>query len=113
MNKDINRLEHMLEAIDRMAEVTAVDYSDYEANRDKQDALVANFIKLGEAAGKLSPELRENHPEISWRHPIGMRNVLVHDYVKIDYHQLWLTARNDLPALKAQIQSMLEKIAEK
>ena len=103
----------MLEAINRMAEVTSVDYPEYEVNPDKQDALVANFIKLGEAAGKLSQELREKHSEVSWRHPIGMRNVLVHDYVKIDYHELWQTAKNDLPALKAQIKSILEDISEK
>lgn len=112
MNRDINRLEHILEAIDRIAELTSIDYSEYEVNRDKQEALIANFIKLGEAASKLSQELREKHSEISWRHPIGMRNILVHDYVKIDYHQLWLTARNDLTVLKAQIQDILDDISK-
>ena len=39
--------------------------------------------------------------------------LLVHDYVKIDYKELWQTAKNDLPVLKKQIQKILEDISEK
>jgi len=34
---------------------------------------------------------------------IGMRNVLIHDYVQTDYKLVWETARNDLPKLRAQL----------
>ena len=112
MSADINRLEHIIEAVDRIQNYTAVEYADYEKSLEKQDAVISNFFKLGEAAGKISPELKTAHPEVNWRNAIGMRNVLVHDYVKIDYKELWLTAKNDLPALKKQIQKILEDISE-
>ena len=113
MSADINRLEHIIEAIDRIQNYTAVKYADYEKSQEKQHAVISNFIKLGEAAGKLSPELKAVHPEVNWRNAVGMRNVLVHDYVKIDYKELWQTAKNDLPVLKKQIQKILEDISEK
>ena len=113
MTADINRLEHIIEAIDRIQNYTAVEYADYEKSPEKQDAVTSNFIKLGEAASKITPELKTAYPEVNWRNAIGMRNVLVHDYVKIDYKELWLTAKNDLPVLKKQIQKILEDISEK
>ncbi len=65
---------------------------------------------LGEAASKLSKELREKHANIPWSSVIGMRHVLVHDYMKISQSRIWNAIKNDVPILKEQIHKILENM---
>ena len=37
-----------------------------------------------------------------------MRNILVHDYFRIDLDEVWLTVENDIPVLKAAVEGMLK-----
>ena len=48
-----------------------------------QDAVLRNLQTLGQSAGRISSALRDAHPEMHWRGIIGLRNVLVHDYLGI------------------------------
>jgi uncharacterized protein with HEPN domain len=36
-----------------------------------------------------------------------MRDKLIHDYFGVDIDKVWLTALDDLPALKAQVERIL------
>jgi uncharacterized protein with HEPN domain len=62
---------------------------------------------VGEAAGRVSPELKERHPAIPWGRIVGMRNRLVHGYFEIDYDQVWATLTEDLPPLIERLESIL------
>ncbi|MCR5760472.1 MAG: DUF86 domain-containing protein [Sphaerochaetaceae bacterium] len=39
-----------------------------------------------------------------------MRNRLVHDYGNVDYSIVFTTAKNDLPALRLVLQTLLDKL---
>ena len=45
-----------------------------------QLALVHLVQIIGEAASRVSDDLRQRHPEIPWRQVVGMRNRVVHGY---------------------------------
>lgn len=62
---------------------------------------------VGEAAGRLSPDLRERHSAVAWDQIIGMRNRLVHAYFDIDYEQVWKALTEDLPPLIEQLEGIL------
>ena len=62
---------------------------------------------IGEAVSRLSLEIKDAHSEIAWREIVGMRNRLVHVYFDIDVGLVWDTVQNDLPALIAQIESLV------
>ena len=69
-----------------------------------------NFAILGEAANKVSDELQAKYPEIPWGDIIGMRNVLIHDYVKPQPKYMWDAYRNDLDSLKKHLQKILKEL---
>jgi len=102
-------LREMRDAISRIvALIDGVQLSaDLEDDWVKADALAWNFTILGEAAAKLPEEFRTGHPEIIWRRPIGLRNRVVHGYWSIDVDILVTTARNDLPELGRQLDTLL------
>jgi uncharacterized protein with HEPN domain len=54
---------------------------------------------VGEAARRVSAPGQLAHPEIPWRAVIGQRNLLAHEYGRIDHAILYETARKDIPAL--------------
>ena len=54
---------------------------------------------IGEAARAMSPEAREAHADLDWTGFIGLRNVLVHAYHRIQPGLLWQAAAVDVPKL--------------
>jgi Uncharacterized conserved protein len=69
--------------------------------------MVYHLTLIGEAAARLSPGLRDRHPEIPWPWVIGMRNILIHGYFAIDLEEVWVTVEQRVPVLQAQIEIML------
>ena len=57
-----------------------------------QNAVMRSFEVVGEAARRISPELREAHPEVPWRLMSDFRNKLIHDYVGLDLEVICRTA---------------------
>lgn len=75
----------------------------FEGDRIAQQAVAYNLAVLDEAARALSPELRGGHPEVPWREVISQRNVVVHEYHRLDLDSLWSTATEDIPDLDEQL----------
>ena len=75
-----------------------------------QSAVERQFEVLAEAlrgAENLSPELRDDFPELS--QIIGLRNRIAHSYDNLDYTTLWETATDDIPALLPRIELVLDR----
>ena len=72
-------------------------------------ALVHALQIAGEAAGRVSAETRNQHPEVPWASMIGMRHRLVHAYFDINLDILWTTVVEAAPALAAQIGPLLKQ----
>lgn len=114
MNDNAERLRHIADTIRNIEQLTAgVTEAEFNASLKDQLAVGMCFAILGEAASKLSRELREQYSEIPWSGVIGMRHVLVHDYMKISQSRIWDAIKTDVPVLKEQIQKILADMAEK
>ncbi len=72
-----------------------------------QNGLAKLIQDIGEAANRVTAALQSENPDIPWRVMIDMRNLLVHDYMEIDFDILWKTAIEDLPPLIAQLEALL------
>jgi uncharacterized protein with HEPN domain len=97
-------LDHAREAV-MLAEGKAE--GDLRSNRLLQLGLVRLVEIIGEAAARVPPEEREQHPEIPWGDVIGMRNKLIHGYDTVDLGILWDTVTNELPGLIRVVESIL------
>jgi uncharacterized protein with HEPN domain len=72
-----------------------------------QAAVERNIGIIGEAARRISEELKQEHPEIPWRKIIAQRNVLIHEYDDIDYKEIWVVATLHLSRLIDQIRPLI------
>ncbi len=104
-------LEHIQQSISRIQRyLMHVDHAGFLANEEKQDAVIRNFVIIGEAAEKIRrnfPEFAEQHPEFPWKSVYGMRNALAHGYFKVDLDVVWKTADRDLARLDIQVTDLL------
>lgn len=106
-------LRHMLDAIDRVIEATQrVTREDFNRDWMIQDAIVHELQILGEAAGRVSRELTDQHPEIPWRKVTGLRHKIVHDYFAVDLDIVWDTATLDAPGIRPIVRALLDRVAQ-
>ena len=110
MIPDINRIEHMVDACEKIMRFTDVAYAVYDSSDEKKAAVARCFEILGEAASRLSDELKKKYPEVPWKVATALRNALIHDYIKIDYSELWDTAKNDIPLMYPQMKGILQEL---
>jgi|ADurb_Oil_02_Slu_FD_contig_61_1038083_length_876_multi_2_in_0_out_0_2 uncharacterized protein with HEPN domain len=105
-------LHHILDAITSIEEFSeGISSAEDLRNRRLERAGIERMLTIiGEAAKKVSPELRESYPEVPWREAVGMRDKIVHHYFGVDYEAVFLTIQDDLPALKQGIQSILDEV---
>ena len=67
------------------------------------DGVIRNLQTLGQSVLKLSEPFKSSHPEVDWKSIVGLRNVLVHDYLGVSVTRVWEIVEQDLPVLKAKV----------
>lgn len=72
-------------------------------DRQLNYAVLFGLTIIGEAASRITPELRALHPEIDWNRARGMRNRVVHAYFGLDWEIVWGTLIDVLPQLHEQL----------
>jgi uncharacterized protein with HEPN domain len=73
------------------------------------DALLFQFVVIGEAVKHLDPEVRESAPEIPWADIAGLRDLIAHEYFRIDIHRVLEIVERDLPPLEQTVDRMLKR----
>jgi uncharacterized protein with HEPN domain len=105
---DLLYLHHIQDAIERIERhLTGISREEFFRGELVQDAIVRQLEIMGEAAGHVSLQARQMHPEIPWSQIVGMRNRLVHAYFQVDLAIVWEIVEGDLPPLKQQVEDML------
>ena len=104
---DADRITHMLEAIAKMRiSLDGMSKADFLANDDKKAVAERYVMLVGEAAHMVSDQTKSMFPQIPWRDANDMRNVVAHEYMQVDYEEVWKVVTIDFPALEQQLLSI-------
>ena len=109
--KDKMRLEHILEAIDRLQNhASSLSREELESDVLRYYGIVKNIEIIGEAARMLSEDFKSAHPEVPWLSIANMRNFLVHEYFQVDSDTVWAVIHSDIVELKVNIVRYLSDV---
>ena len=104
MKSDSLYIEHIISSINKIQEyIIELDLETFLADNKTQDAVVRQFEIIGEATKRISADFRDNHPDIPWLEMAGMRDVLIHDYIDVNFEIVWKTATENIPVVKNAI----------
>jgi len=97
-------LADMLESIEKIQRYTAgVNFERFVSDDLLVDAVVRNLEIIGEAARYIPKTPRRPYPEFPWKRVVGLRNI----YFAVDLEIVWTIIRENLAALKDDLQKML------
>jgi uncharacterized protein with HEPN domain len=86
-------------------------YEQLLADRKTREAIILNFVVIGEAIKKIPQEVIDRHPDVPWKEFAGMRDKMVHGYFMISPTIIWETSRHDLAPLAAVVTVLLREYA--
>jgi uncharacterized protein with HEPN domain len=111
--RDTGYLWDMLQAARDAAEIVrGRTFNEVANDKVLRLALERAIEIIGEAARRVSSDLRDQLAEIPWRRIIAQRNVIIHEYGELKVERLWFVATQDVPQLIGQLEPLLAEPPE-
>jgi uncharacterized protein with HEPN domain len=107
-------LRDILEACQKATEfVEGMGYEEFLGDDKTQYAAVRALTIIGEAAKKIPKSVQNRFPDVPWKLMAGMRDIVVHEYFRVDLRRVFETLHRDIPPLRGAIARILTEIEEK
>ncbi len=107
MRSDKEYLQDILSACEAILIFSAGLDRDIFASTDSVSSLWKLMI-IGEAATRVSDDLKARHTFVEWAAMKGLRNILAHAYFKIDSDIVWDAVQNRIEPLEHAIRTIIE-----
>ena len=102
-------LDDILEAIEKIRDyIELMSFDSFYNDPKTIDAVNRNLGVIGEAANRLTDEIRCKYPNIEWHRIIALRNIIIHDYASVDLEIIWDIVKNKLSLLEKQVKEILK-----
>ena len=112
MKDDAVYLGHMAERCRKILRITyGISPEAFFEDEDLQDVVIRSLEIIGEATTHISEDIKEQFSDIKWVHWKNFRNVMIHQYFRIDMHLVLGVVRNDVPQLLSCIESILDSLS--
>ena len=106
-------LRHILDEIDYVLTHIPETFDSFANDETLKRAFIRSIEIVGEASKKLPDEIKSAQPNIEWRKVAGMRDRLIHDYFGVDYTIVWDVVSQKFPALRGNIQALLDSLEKR
>ena len=100
---DRERLDDIADAVRAIRAHVARSRSD---ERLRRDAILYNLVIVGEAVKGLAEDTKAKRPEVPWRQISGLRDLLTHEYFRIDMEEITKIVDRDLSALEKAVTAL-------
>lgn len=101
-------LEAATDVIDYVGSIDSAAFNKLPADDRKTYRAIKNAIsEIGEATKSLPEEITGRHPNVDWRGMSGLRDVVAHQYHRLDTERLWPVIKDEFPDLISAVQSEL------
>lgn len=84
----------------------SMTFEEFTADKKTVNAVIRSLEVLGEATKGVPATYRRKHPDIPWSKMVGMRDVLIHDYMGVDLKTVWKVAMERLPELRILLEEL-------
>jgi len=108
-NKTIQKMVQYCNDIQNLMNRFDNSFEKYKTDISFQYSCNMCIIQIGELVSRLSDETIARYDAIPWHAIHGMRNLHAHDYENVDLEIVWDTLTEDIPALKKQLEKILDK----
>lgn len=109
----LERMQHMIEAADAIAEYVARGRRAYDADAAVRDAILFRIVVIGEAAKAVvhrDPALAADLSEVEWSALARMRDRITHQYWAVDAQIVWDTAIEEIPEVRTILATALDRL---
>lgn len=107
MRDDQERLRDILDAINQIEKYSVQGKDRFMEDELIQTWVIHHLMIIGEASRNISQETREKYADIPWVGTIDVRNIITHEYVRIDINIIWMIIEDNLPDFKKKIETIL------
>ncbi|PKQ25274.1 MAG: nucleotidyltransferase [Actinobacteria bacterium HGW-Actinobacteria-4] len=104
--RDAARLTHIVGACERIEHYCSTGRSSLDDHRT-YDAVLHCLTVIGEALGALSDDAYARLGSVPANIPKAQRNLIVHEYWRVDPEIIWATVERAIPALRVDATAAL------
>ncbi len=110
----MHRIKDILDSIRKIQSyVDEMEFDAFQNDEKTIDAVIRNFIVIGEAARNLPDDIILKYSNIPWRLMGDMRNFAVHEYWSVEIRTIWKTIQDDLPPLIPDLKRVIDSENDK
>lgn len=100
-------LQDIVDACLKVEEWTgSIGFDEFAERGMVYSAVLRELIVIGEATKTVPHDSRALAPEVPWRELAGLRDVVAHQYFGLQDATLWSIVRDEIPAIRAAIQTL-------
>jgi len=111
LSKDVTNLLGIIEAIEKI-ETYCAPFSSFDSffkNQLHFDAVLMNFVIIGEMVERLSESLKAEYCSVDWAKVKSFRNIIAHDYFGVDAEEVWQIIQTNIPTFKSAVNKLLDE----
>lgn len=75
-------VDDIMESVESIEEyIQGHTFETFQTNKMLFDAVIRNLEVIGEASKNIPDDIRERYEDIPWQRMVGLRNILIHEYL--------------------------------